>query len=626
MSTRFITWLSMLFIATLFCALVLLNNQLLSVYRVDLTENNVYSLSQGSQQILTEIDEPLNLYFFFSDKASKNMTTLRNYAVRVQSLLEEYAGRSNGKIKLHILDPEPFSEKEDRADQFGLTGANIGTAGEAIYLGLGATNALDDQQVIAFFDPQQERFLEYEISKLIYQLVNPKQVKVTLLTDLPVAGGQNPMTGEFEQPWTFYTQLQQLYVVDKIGSDATELPKGTDVLIVAHPKNFSDELLYAIDQYTMKGGRALIFVDPHNESDQMSMLLGSGMGANSSNLSRLFEAWGVNYNEQRVLLDAYAGLDVRTQNGDIARHFGFVGFSANELNDKDVTTSNLDLINGASFGIFKKGASSGQRWATLIHSTKNSDLIDSALYAQTREPLALSQEYTSNNQEYVLATRITGNAKSAFESPPEGIESDGSLSSTKDLNVMLVGDTDLLSDRFWVQQSSFFGQTITTPFANNGDFVTNAVENLAGSDALISIRSRGTFARPFDKVEQLKLVAEQKFREQEKILQQQLEEAELQLAQLQEQQGEGGALVISSQQQKAIDDFMAQKIEIRKSLREVRHQLDKDIETLGNLIKFTNIVIAPLALVLLLMGARRLTRSRYKTKNASSIAAVKEPS
>ncbi|WP_158770834.1 Gldg family protein [Paraglaciecola sp. L1A13] len=621
MSNRLTTWLSMLFIGILFCALVLLNNQLLSNYRVDLTEDNVYSLSEGSQQILTEIDEPLNLYFFFSDKASKNMITLRNYAMRVQSLLEEYASRSNGKIKLHILDPEAFSEKEDRADQFGLTAANIGAAGEAVYLGLGATNALDDQQVIAFFDPQQERFLEYEISKLIYQLVNPKQVKVTLLTDLPVAGGQNPMTGGFDQPWTFYTQLQQLYVVEKIGSDASELPKGTDVLIVAHPKNLSDELLYAIDQYTMDGGRALIFIDPHNESDQMSMLTGASTGANSSNLMRLFDTWGVNFNEQQVLLDAFAGLDVRTQTGDVTRHFGFVGFGANELNDKDVTTSSLDLINGASFGVFNKEGNSSLSWSTLLHSTKNSDLIDSALYAQTRDPQVLSQEYKSDNKEYILATRLTGSVKSAFEYAPEGIDEQGHLRQTRDFNVILVGDTDLLSDRFWVQQSSFFGETITTPFANNGDFVTNVVENLAGSNALISIRSRGTFARPFDKVDQLKLVAEQKFREQEKILQQQLDETESQLAQLQEQQGEGGALVISAQQQEAIDDFMEQKIQIRKSLRDVRHQLDKDIEKLGNLVKFGNIVVAPLILVLFLMLGRRLLRSRYKPNRHTPVNA-----
>lgn len=612
MTNRLTTWLSMLFIAILFFALVLLNNQLLSAYRVDLTEDDVYSLSQGSQQILTEIDEPLNLYFFFSDKASKNMTTLRNYAARVQSLLEEYAGRSNGKIKLHILDPEAFSEKEDRAEQFGLTGANIGPTGEVIYLGLGASNALDDQKIIAFFDPQQERFLEYEISKLIYQLINPKQVKVTLLTDLPVAGGQNPLTGSFDQPWTFYTQLQQLYIVDKIGSDASELPKGTDVLMVAHPKTLSDELLYAVDQYIMGGGRALIFVDPHNESDQMSMLTGSAMGANSSNLTRLFDTWGVNFDEQQVLLDAFSGLDVRTQTGDVARHFGFVGFSGNELNEQDVTTSNLDLINGASFGVFSKKSNSALRWSTLIHSTKNSDLNDSAQYAQMRDPQALSQQYKSDNKEYILAARLTGSAKSAFDQAPEGIDTDKRLTQTRDLNLILVGDSDLLSDRFWVQQSSFFGQTITTPFANNGDFLTNAVENLAGSNALISIRSRGTFARPFDKVEQLKLVAEQKFREQEKILQQQLEETEGQLSQLQEQQGEGGSLVISPQQQKAIDDFMQQKVQIRKALRDVRHQLDKDIEKLGNLLKFVNIVLAPVLLVLLLMLCRRLLRSRYK--------------
>lgn len=228
----------------------------------------------------------------------------------------------------------------------------------------------------------------------------------------------------------------------------------------------------------------------------------------------------------------------------------------------------------------------------------------------TRDPDELARKYQSKNRQYALAGRLMGKAKSAFESAAEGENEADFKSSTSALNVLVVGDTDLLADRFWVQQANFFGQTIFTPFANNGDFVTNSVENLSGSDALISIRSRGTFARPFIKVDELTVIAEQKFREQEQILQQQLDETEQQLIQLQNQQGEGAALAVSPEQQQAIDAFVQKKIQIRKALREVRHQLDKDIETLGSWLKFINIALAPLALVLFLMLCGVLLRTK----------------
>jgi ABC-type uncharacterized transport system involved in gliding motility auxiliary subunit len=228
----------------------------------------------------------------------------------------------------------------------------------------------------------------------------------------------------------------------------------------------------------------------------------------------------------------------------------------------------------------------------------------------TRDPQELAKNYQSQNQQYVLAARMTGTAMSAFAQVPGGGGVEPMLSENESLNVIVVGDSDLLADRFWVQQANFFGQTISTPFANNGDFVTNAVDNLAGSDALISIRSRGTFARPFIKVDELTVVAEQKFREQEQLLQQQLEETERQLSQLQSQQGEEGGLVITPEQQQALDDFMQQKIQIRKALRDVRHQFDKDIEGLGNWLKFINIALAPSVLVLLLMLFARLLRTQ----------------
>jgi ABC-type uncharacterized transport system involved in gliding motility auxiliary subunit len=453
---------------------------------------------------------------------------------------------------------------------------------------------------------------------LIFQLSNPKPVKITLLTDLPISGGQNPMTGQADPAWTFYSQLEQLYQVENIASDAVEVPEETDVLILIHPKDLNEKLLFSIDQFVMHGGNSLIFVDPHNESDQLAMMAGAGMGGNSSTLDQLFTAWGIQFNEKEVLLDAMAGLDIRTQTGDVARHFGFIGLGPEQLDRDDVTTSSLEIINGASFGTFTKTPRTKSKWLPLLRSTKNADLLDATTYSMTRDPKELALKYQSSNRQYVLAARVSGKANSAFEQVPEGLEVENYAGSTDALNVIVVGDTDMLADRFWVQQANFFGQTVSTPFANNGDFFTNAVENLGGSNALISIRSRGTFARPFSKVDELTLQAEKKFREQEQLLQKQLEETEMQLSQIQSQQVEGGPLVITPEQQQAVDNFMEQKIQIRKALRDVRHQLDKDIESLGNWLKLINIALAPIMLVLVLMLFARVLRKKSKVLPVTS--------
>lgn len=601
---------TLLFILTavLFFALVFVNNMALSKVRLDLTDNKVYSLSQGSKEILKTLDEPIHLYFFFSDKASTGITQLRNYANRVQSLLEEYQNAADGNIVLHVIDPEPFSEKEDQAAEFNLTAVSIGNAGDSVYFGLAARNALDDEKTIPFFDPSQESFLEYELSKLIHQLSDPKQTKVTIVTDLAVEGGQNPLNGQFDPAWSFYTQLQQLYDVEKVASTATEIPLDTDVLMLIHPKGLSESLAYAIDQYVMQGKKMVAYLDPHHESDPSAAIGGFGQ-ANASEFNQWFSAWGIDFDQQQVVLDAEAGLEVRTQNGGVARHMGFVGWQQDQLDREDVITANLEIINGASFGYFTQNKDNQLSWSPLIQSTKNSGLLANDLYANSRDPVQLSGQFANDKQSRVLAVRVSGKAKSAFDAPLADELSSDYLSDTSQLNAVLVGDTDMLTDRFWVSQSNFFGQTIFSPFANNGDFIANVVENLGGSDDLISIRSRGTFARPFVVVDELTVVAESKFREQEKILQKQLEETDAQLAQLQSQQGEGGALLISEEQQGAIDEFLEKRTEIRKALRDVQHQLDKDIEQLGSWVKFVNIAAAPLVLVLLLMLIVRLTRS-----------------
>jgi ABC-type uncharacterized transport system involved in gliding motility auxiliary subunit len=626
MKNRTLSTISLLLLAVLFVSLVFVNNQMLSPLRIDLTENKIYSLADGSKQIVAAIDEPISLRFFFSDKASKDMTGLRNYASRVESILNEYQTLSKGKIILQVLDPEPFSEYEDLANEYGLTSANFNPNGDAIYMGLVATNALDQQKVIAFFDPQKERFLEYEISELLYQLSEPEEVSVAIITDLPIQGGPNPMTGQTSPPWAFLTQLQQLYSVETLGTDIQYLPKDIDVLALIHPQQLSDSLLYQIDQFVLAGGKLIAFIDPHYESDQMALLAGAQGQINGSDLEPLLKSWGVEFDSQQVVLDALSGLDIRTQDGRITRHFGFLGITQDQLNEQDVLTANLELINGASFGALSQAESASTAFEPLLQSSINQDLKAVSDYAKSIEPDDLSKGFVSKNQAVTLAARVTGNANSAFsEGRPASLTPNGEtiaeahIETADNINLVLVADVDLLVNRFWIQESNFFGQVIASPFANNGDFVNNAIENLSGSQALISIRSRGTFNRTFNKVDELKLIAEQRFREQEQVLQQQLDETEQQLTQLQDFQGDSQSLIISPEQQQAIDAFIDKRLEIRKSLREVRHQLDKDIEHLGNQLKVANIVVAPLVLVVVLVLLRLLFRTRAKVQGQQTI-------
>lgn len=587
-------------------ALVVVNNQLLGRFRIDLTENKVYSLSQGSEAVINALDEPVTLYFFFSQRATSGMTALRNYAERVKSLLAEYQQVSNGKIILKVVDPEPFSEAEDQANRFGLTGAAIGNMGEAVYFGLAATNTLDDQFVIPFFDPQKEQFLEYDISKLIYQLSDPDPVSIVLVTDLGVAGSQNPMTGQYSGPMVFYQQLSQLYDVKLVKSSDAQLPDDVDVVVLAHAAKLNDELAYAIDQFAMNKGRLVVFADAHFESDPMSMM-GPAMPNRSDDM--LLSKWGIELKADALVLDAQLGLDIRGKDGGIVMHPGILGITASQMDNEDVVTANLDSINVASAGALSLAPNSQLTMRSLLTSSANSQVIEAVSYTSTNEPSELARKLTSANEQFVLAARFSGRAPSAFEAAPENVTGEH-IKQTESLNMIVFADADMLADRFWVQQSNFFGQTIVTPFANNGDFIVNAVENLAGSDALISVRSRGTFSRPFTRVEALEVAAQARFRQQEQRLQQQLEETEAQLAELQNQSGDAASLVLNPEQQAAIEQFLEQRVSIRKALRDVRYQLEKDIEQLGNWLKFLSIVVAPSMLVFGLWAVARVSRRR----------------
>lgn len=594
--------LSLILLALLFVGAVLINNEMLNAYRVDLTERNIYSLSEGTREILDDIDEPINLYYFFSEAATKSMPGLRHYATRVESLLEEYEKRADGNIQLHKIDPVAFSEAEDRAAEFGLTGATMGRLGESVYFGLAGTNTLDNQAIISFFDPQKEQFLEYDISELIYQLTDPDPVNVAMLTSLPVDGGNGPMARQYAGGMVFYEQLSQLFDVDVISEQADALPADTDVLVLLHPQQLSEEMDYAVDQFAMKKGRILAFIDPHYEA-QAAM---QGGGSNPSQLPALFSHLGIKV--EGSVLDPALGLDIRDQNGAVVRHLGILGLGKQQLNSDSIITANLEVVNGASFGAVSLQPESPLTMEVLAHSSATASLVDTADAAGQESVSALSQLLLEHTQQYTLAAQFSGRITSASDTAPG--EGQPHQSDNQHARIMVVSDADLLADQFWVQQTSFFGETVYSPFANNGDLVINLVESLAGSSALTRIRSRGEFSRPFTRVQALEAKAQAAFREREASLQRELDDIEAQLERLQSQQGETNALALSKEQQQVIDRFIDKRATLRKSLRDVRYQLKRDIDELGYWLKLLNIAAAPLALVFILFVLSKLMRKR----------------
>lgn len=614
MSTKYKSSTGLVLLVIAFMAFTLMNNSLFSGVRLDLTENGLFTLSEGTKEILQTIDEPINLYFFFSESASEDLTSLRAYAVRVRELLEEYALGGGDKINLKIIDPEPFSDAEDEAARFGLQSVPVSTAGDELYFGLAGTNSLDDVAVISFFQPDKEEFLEYEISKLIQGLVVVEKPVIGLISSLQVQGEFNMNTFQTSPSWMVIQQLEQLFSMQKIEETAGELPADIDILLVIHPKNIGNDLLFSIDQFIMNGGKMLAFVDPLAEMDrpaQANPMMPVAPTSQASDLNKLMSTWGVKLRTDKILGDAQAALAVGGSDGAPVRHLAIVGMGPANFASDDVVTSNLESINLATAGIIDIEKEASVQVIELISSSEYAMPMDSFQFQYLTNPKDLQKTFAATGERYIVAVRLSGTAATAF---PERVSSeDGDfLSQTENLNVILVADTDILSDRLWVQVRDFFGQQIATPWANNGDFVVNALDNLGGSSALISIRSRGRFSRPFNVVQDLRREAEARSLQSADDLQVQLAETERKMTELQSTSGGRSAFALNPEQEAALLEFQQEKLRIRKQLRDVRHQLNQDIEALGSRLKFLNIALVPILLTLLLLAVNYLRMTRAK--------------
>ena len=627
--------------------------------RIDLTEDDLFSLADGTRNIVSGLEEPIELLFFYSESATEDQPQIRSYGTRVQELLREIVIASGGNLVLSIVDPEPFSEEEDLATQYGVQPVPVTQGGQGIYFGLVAVEldnekdpALRVSETMPLIRPDQEQFLEYEFMQLVTRVANPDLKVVGLLTTLDIDGGFDPMTGQATQQWMITDYIRQLYDLRRIETDTEIIEEDVDILMIVHPEGLSEQTLYAIDQHVMRGGETFVFLDPTADSmvsrSERGSMIPAGM---RSDLPGLLEAWGVDYASDKVLTDNTLALRVQMGQGSRpVAHIGMIGANRTALAGDDIITRRLENLNLSSVGALAPRDGATTRFEPLIQSSSDAMLMNASLLEDVLDPSVLFDEFVSANERYTIAARVSGVISSAFpEGRPvskdaaadaseeeaeadDGNDSDEAriekassdsdtieahLSQTSgETNILLFADTDVLTDRLWVQVAQFMGQRIPQPYANNGDFVINALDNLSGGADLVSIRSRGRYSRPFERVVKLQREADDRLRTEEAALLARLAETEEQLAAL--NTGEGGQLLgqLTPEIQTEIDRFNAELLDTRRSLRDVQFQLTADIEALGSNLKWFNTAAIPMLLTVLALFMS-LTRARRRRELAA---------
>ena len=617
-------------LAVLFLGVVMLSNVALRGMRLDLTQNRLYTLSPGTRQVLAELKEPVNLYFYFSrEAAAKQSPLLLPYATRVREFLEELSARAGGKIHLRIIDPQPFSDDEDRAAEFGLQSLQGGGDGDPLYFGLAGTNSTDGRASIAAFRSDREEFLEYDVAKLINDLGTPKKPVIGLMSSLPMQGKFNPMTGQMGEPWPMLTQLQELFTMRSLTAGVDHIDKDVSVLMLVHPKHLPPKTLYAIDQFVMRGGRVLLFLDPNSGADtsgqDQSNPMAAAMADHASDLEPLLKSWGVNYDPSKVIGDLKLGLEVRTSmQSPPVRHIGILGLHHDDMAQKDVVTGSLDSVNLATAGALSALAGAKTKFEPLLLSSTSAAPIPAMRFNALTDPSTLRDGFKPTGVRYTLAARITGPVESAYpQGPPPDQKTPAGppsahLTKSASANIVIIADTDMLMDYMWVQTRELLGQRVAQAFANNGDLVANILDNLSGSSALISVRGRATFSRPFERVEALRRQADDRLRSKALELQSELQQTETKLTELQSKRNDQSSLMLSPEQEAELKRFTAERARVRKELRETQRGLNVDIDRMESWLKVINIAIAPLlvafaGMLILWLRRRRKTRPSSTT-------------
>jgi ABC-type uncharacterized transport system involved in gliding motility auxiliary subunit len=583
--------------------------------RLDLTENRQFTLSEGTKLLLAGIEEPITLRLYASKALREANPFLGSYADRAHDLLRTYANAANGKIAVEYIDPEPFSPEEDRAVGFGLQPVALDAGGTSGYLGVAGTNSTDDVDVLPVLAPDREAFLEYDLTRMVNNLAHPDKPVVALVTSLPINGDPAMQY----RPWQVMQELGQFFDVRFMGGDIQPFEDDVDALMLVHPQALSQQTLYAIDQFVLRGGKALVFVDPHSEAQAMRQQQPGMPGDTFSNLDPLLQAWGVEYTPDKIVGDPQAARQVAYPSGgreQIIDYLPWLSLGPDRLAAGEVVTAELDRVNLGTAGFLKPRADSGVTFTPLLRSSGEAMAIDADKVRLFPDPFVLIREYRPGGEELALAARVSGPVKSAFgDKPPEGVTAAGDhlKEAAAPVQLVVVADTDLLDDRNWLANQNMLGQQVSVPLADNADFVANALDFLVGSDALTGLRGREVGVRPFTTVAEIRRASEIQYRAKEQELLQKLGDLQGKLGSLQVGEGEDASL-LGEAQRKEIDGFRAQLLQTRGELREVQHALRKDIEELRDRVRFLNIAAVPLLVAALAIVLAAVRRVRYRRR------------
>lgn len=593
---------------------------------IDLTEEKLFTLSEGTREVLRSLDEPITIRLFVTKRLVELNPGHANYADRVRELLDRYVDLSDGKIQFEFYAPEPFTDEEDLAVSFGLQGVPLDNTGDLGYYGLVATNSVDTLETIPYLSPDRESFLEYDLTKMIFKLANDERPLVGLISSLPIAGGPSGPSGQRSQAWAIVDQIRDFFDVTTIPVSSTSILDSVDALMIVHPKGINEQLMYAIDQFVLGGGEALVFVDPNSEID-VAMSRGQG-NSGPSEFGNLLEAWGVDLVEGKVLGDLgtarRVNVNLRGQTA-VADYVTWLSLLPENFSSDDAITADLKRVTLASSGILQQIEGKGTTLAPLLMSSPQSMEIDAAKVRANPDVVGMFRDFEPSGEQKIIAARVLGTPGTAFPdgrpkpaegSAPDTSEADAAAhiaQAAQDVSIVVVADTDMLHEQFWMQAQQLFGQTLSVPFANNADFAVNALENMSGGTALMSLRARAAAIRPFTYVDDVRQTAEREFRDKEQALAAQIDSIKQQLAELLNREQAGGELVIGPEDKARAEEYRREMVKLRKELRDVQYALRKDIDTLDATLKFLNIAAIPLllgviALIWLIVG--RIRRAR----------------
>lgn len=611
---------------------------------VDLTEDKEFTLSEGTERVLKSLEEPVTLRLFLSPALVDRVPSYGPAADRVRNLLDRYVALADGKIRLETYRPEPYSVDEDKAEAYGMEGVPIDNSGTLVYFGLAGTNTVDAEEKIAFFHPTRQRFIEYDITRLVYSLGVKKKV-VGLIAGLPI-NGTFSMQGGMQQPWPIMKEIEKLFGVETIDETRDSIPDNIDVLMIVHPGSLSDKMLYAIDQFVLKGGKALVAVDPVPESaPRRRTYAGAGPVQPGSDLPKLLKAWGVDYDRDAVATDAnrYIEIPHRYQGQTVlAPHIAYLQLREEDLNANDRVTARVKTLIFGVPGHFAKAGGGTTAVTPLVTTTGIAMLKKAEDYRQAPDLIDIYRNYVPGKKKLSLAVRVTGDANSAFPKgrpveKAEGKETgekagkDGAdkdegkkaakpahiAKSEKPLNLVLVADSDFMEVGFWARKANVGEGAVYTPFANNADFVVNVLDDLARPDPLIDLRGRGSPDRPFTVVDDLRKASQNKLRAKQLELAKDLEDIRKKIDSARTQ-SKDSKTVLTETQQETLRGYLAKFIAVRQEQRAVLADLRKDVEALEARTKFYNIALIPLivAVLAILVAIWRIRRRRRRYETA----------